>query len=344
MRHYKLALLGFGNVGQALARLLLRKENEIKQRYGLTFSVVAIASGRHGRAIDPAGIDLEQALAVMAASGSLDTLSTVPAPTDNLEWIKASAADVLFENTPVNYKDGQPALSHLRTALEYGMHALTANKGPVVHGYHALTALARQAGRQFYFESTVMDGAPVFGLFRETLPAAQVSAIKGVLNSTTNLMLTRMEQGESFEQAVAYAQQIGIAETDPSGDVDGWDASVKISALITVLMDTPFTPDKVDRTGIREITLEQIAAARAQGKRWKLVCTAWREGGQVRARVAPEMVSPESAMFSIDGTTSIVTIESDVLGSLSLLETDPSPDTTAYGLLADFLNAARKSI
>lgn len=341
MKNYTLALLGFGNVGQAFVRLLARKQAELRQRYQVSFSVTAIATGSRGRAIDPNGLDLQAALDCIASGTSLDTLSAQPAPQDNLAFIQASGADVLFENTPVSYSDGQPALEHIRTALQLGMHAVTANKGPVVHGYQALTALAAEKGVQFFFESTVMDGAPVFGVYREALPAANISRIQGVLNSTTNLILTRMEGGESFEQAVAYAQSIGIAETDPSGDVDGWDASVKISALITVLMGVPFTPDRVDRTGIREITSQKIAKAQADGKRWKLVCTAWREGEQVRAKVAPTLVGPQDPAFMVDGTTSIVTLESDVLGTLSLLEANPGPHTTAYGLLADFLNAVR---
>jgi homoserine dehydrogenase len=341
MKHYKLAFLGFGNVGQALARLLIRKQEEIKDKYAITFSAAAIATGSRGRAIDPDGIDLNAALKLLDGGQPLDSLSTVPAPQDNLAFLKACGADVLFENTPVSYTDGQPALDHLMTALQLGMHAFTANKGPVVHGFRQLKALAEEKGKKFFFESTVMDGAPVFGLFRDTLPAAQVNAIHGVLNSTTNLILTRMEDGETFDQAVAYAQSIGIAETDPGGDIDGWDAAVKISALITVLMDTPFTPDRVDRRGIREITPEQIAAAQADGKRWKLVCSAVKEDGKILASVAPKQVTSRSLMYTIDGTTSIVTIRSDVLGDLSLVETDPGPHTTAYGLLADFLNAAR---
>lgn len=341
MKNYKLAMLGFGNVGQAFAQLITRKADQLREQYGLTLSVTAIATGSHGRAINPAGIDLQEALVRMAGGQSLDDLSTIPTPADNLDFIRASQADILLENTPVNYADGQPALDHIRTALQQGMHAVTANKGPVVHGYHTLSALAAEHQVRFLFESTVMDGAPVFGVYREALPAANVSLISGVLNSTTNLILTRMEDGETFDQAVAYAQSIGIAETDPSGDVDGWDSSVKISALISVLMDTPFTPDRVDRTGIRDITPAQIAEAKAQGKRWKLLCEAWRENGQIFARVAPGMVASDNPAYTIDGTTSIVTIESDVLGALSLLEADPGPHTTAYGLLADMLNAIK---
>jgi len=341
MKEYKLALIGFGNVGQAFARLLMRKQTSLADNYGIQFKVTAIATGSRGRAIDPDGIDLQKALECIEADTPLNTLSRIEAPEDNLDFIKASGADVLFENTPVSYKDGQPALDHIRTAMSLGMHAVTANKGPVVHGYHSLKALTHSTGARFLFESTVMDGAPVFGIYRETLPTAEVTDISGVLNSTTNLILTRMENGESFSEAVAYAQSIGIAETDPSGDVDGWDSSIKISALITVMMGEKFTPDRVDRRGIRDITPEMIAEAKANGKRWKLICSARREGADIKARVAPGLVGPESPEYSIDGTTSIVTISSDVLGNLSILETDPSPNTTAYGLLADFINAVR---
>jgi homoserine dehydrogenase len=341
MTHYKLALLGFGNVGQAFARLLMRKQETIRTQYDATFSVTGISTGRHGSAIVPQGIDLEQALALMDRGQSLNSLSLVPHPKDGFDFIRRSGADVLFENTPVDYASGQPALDHLRLALKLGMHAITANKGPVVHAYRELTELAQRKGRKFYFESTVMDGAPIFSLFREALPAAHLRAFRGVLNSTTNLILSRMEAGEAFEQAVAYAQSIGIAETDPSGDIDGWDASVKVAALATVLMGIPLKPDEVDRQGIRGITPQEIARASDQGKRWKLVCSAERQGDIVHGRVAPEMVGIDSPLYGVDGTTSIVQFESDVLGLLSVIEANPGPDTTAYGLLADFINAIK---
>ncbi len=335
-KHYNLALLGFGNVGRALARLLERKAPEVKARYGITYTITGIATGSHGAIISPDGVDVTAALQTAESGGHLGD-----APT-GLEFVRRVPADVLFENTPVNYETGEPALSHLRTALERGMHAITANKGPVVHGYHTLRELAAQHGRRFYFESTVMDGAPVFALQRAALPAAHIRLLRGIFNSTTNLILTRMEEeGETFEQAVAYAQSIGIAETDPSGDVDGWDAAVKVAALVTVYMDTPFTPQKVERQGIRGISLEDVRSAQAEGLRWKLVCEAVREGDSIRARVAPQKVAPESPLYGVRGTSSILEIESDVLGKLSLIEEDPGPHTTAYGLFADFLNAVR---
>jgi homoserine dehydrogenase len=221
------------------------------------------------------------------------------------------------------------------------MHAITANKGPVVHAYRPLSDLAREKGRKFYFESTVMDGAPIFSLYRETLPAARLSTFRGILNSTTNLILARMESGESFDEAVAYAQNIGIAETDPSGDIDGWDAAVKVAALVTVLMEVPFKPQQVDRQGIRGITPQDIESARKEGKRWKLVCSATRHQSGIEAKVAPEMVPADSLLFGVNGTTSIVQFVTDVLGVLSVIETDPGPHTTAYGLFADFINAVK---
>jgi homoserine dehydrogenase len=340
MAHYKLALLGFGNVGKALARLLLRKRSDIEAEFGITYSFTGVATGRHGAAIRPEGLDIERALAQSELGANLDPLSTRPLA-DNFDFIRASGADVLFENSPVSYADGQPAVEHLRCALENGMHAITANKGPVVHAYRELSDLAAANGVRFFFESTVMDGAPIFSLRRAALPGARVHSLQGVLNSTTNLILTRMEHGETFEQAVAYAQSIGIAETDPSGDVDGWDAAIKLAALATVVMGVPLKPDQVARQGIRGIGRAEIENARAQGQRWKLVCRAEREGEGVRASVGPERVAADSPMYNVRGTTSIVQFETDVLGLLSIVEADPGPHTTAYGLLADFLNAVK---
>jgi homoserine dehydrogenase len=350
MTDYRLALLGFGNVGQSLARLLLRKRDELRALYDIHFRVTGIATGSHGAAIDPEGIDLEQALALMDANdgkrgGSIDRLSKRPVDLGQrgaaIDFIRTCGADVLFENSPVNYQSGQPAVDHLRTALDLGMIAITANKGPVVHAYRELTRLAEAKGVKFYFESAVMDGTPIFSLFRETLPAAQLLSFRGILNSTTNLILTRMESGESFDQAVAYAQSIGITETDPSGDIDGWDAAVKVAALATVLMDTPLKPDQIRRKGIRGLSLEEIRQARQEGKRWKLVCSAARTEDGIETQVSPEKVGPESPLYNVMGTSSTVAFTTDVLGELTIIENDPGPDTTAYGCLADFINAVR---
>jgi homoserine dehydrogenase len=341
MTHYNLALLGFGNVGQSLAQLLLDKRDELRDKYQLTYSITAIGTRSHGMVINTDGLDIEAAIRLAVNGSDLSTLSTKCRPKNVFDLIRQCKADVLFENTPVNYQSGEPAISHLTFALEQDMHIITANKGPVVHAYSFLAKMAETKGRKFYFESTVMDGAPIFSLFREALPAAQLFAFHGILNSTTNMILTRMENGESFDQAVTYCQKIGIAETDPSGDIDGWDAAVKVAALVTVLMGIHLNPADIQRKGIREITIDQIQNARLEGKRWKLICSAEKKNGRVMAKVWPKLIGPESPMYAAAGTTSMVVFETDILAGLSIVEQDPGPQTTAYGLLADFLNAVK---
>ena len=337
-KNYRLCLVGFGNVGQAFARLLLKKEDELASRYGLSVSVTGIITGTHGQAINLEGLDLESALAIADSGGNLGQLSKIESPNETHAFLSKCPADVMFETTPVNPQSGQPALGYIKTALENGMHVVTANKGPVVYGYQELTALAKKQGVEFMFESTVMDGAPIFALFRQPLVGANLISFNGILNSCTNMLLEMMEQGKSFEEAVDHGKSIGITETDPSNDIDGWDAAIKVSALVTVLMGVSITPQQVARTGIRGITPEMIAEAKAAGERWKLVCSARREGGFILAKVAPERVGPQSPLYSVNGTSSFCQFKLDVLPGLGILESDPGPETTAYGLLADFLN------
>lgn len=346
--HYKLAFIGFGNVARALVRLLERKRDLLKSQYDITYSITGIATARHGMVIQPTGLDAIRCAETVEAGQSLLPLGQIPV-SNTLDFIQKCGADVLFENTPVNHRTGQPAIEHVRAALQAGMHVVTANKGTVVYGYHELTALARAQGKKFLFESTVLGGAPVFSVFRYAFPAAQLLSFEGIINSTTNIILSRMERGETFEQAVRYCQSIGIAETDPSNDVDGWDAAIKVAALITVLMDTPFTPLQVERTGIRDITPQMIEQARQQGKRWKLVCSAQKTNGEIQARVAPQMVEPNSPLYNMQDSTTGIVFRTDVLGDYTILEAErpgltPGPEPTAYGLLADFINITRSEL
>ena len=343
MTEFRLALVGFGNVGKAFARLLLRKQGALLEQFGATCKVTGIATSRHGLVVDPGGIDLQRALSLVEAGNSLAALSAVPAPASVPDFIEQCPADILFENSPVNHTTGQPAVSYLKTALEKGMHTVTANKGPVVHAFNELTALAARQSRRFMYESTVMDGAPIFSLFRGPLPAAELRGFQGILNSCTNLIIGLMEDGKTFDEAVAFAQSIGIAETDPSADVDGWDAAIKVSALSTVLMGVRLKPQQVDRTGIRAITPTMISEARAAGERWKLVCSARRTSAGVQGKVAPQRISTGSPLYSINGTSSYVQFELDVLPGLGIVEGNPGPETTAYGLLADMINIIRNA-
>jgi homoserine dehydrogenase len=345
MKSYNLILVGFGNVGRAFARLALRKQAILANQYGLDIHFTGLATGSNGIVFNPAGLNIELACQLIEQGHTFKDLPDCERLNSVEELVKICPGNVLFENSPVNHAHGEPAISHLRMALQHGMHAITANKGPVVFGFTELSALAKAHGKRFLFESTVMDGAPIFSLFREPLPALDVSGFSGILNSCTNLILERMDAGESFEKAVAYTQMIGIAETDPNTDIDGWDAAIKVAALSTVILGIPLKPQQVDRQGIRSITPVLLAEARQKGLRWKLVCEAQRlEGGKVQARVAPQLVSPDSPLFCISGTSSYVQFKSDCLPGLGIIESDPGPETTAYGLLADLITAVSQEV
>lgn len=342
--HYKLALIGFGNVARSLARLLIRKQDLLKEQR-ITFSFTGIATGSHGFAVNPDGLDIQKILELVESGQSIFPLSSFEVK-DSLAVIQHSSADVMFENSPVNTQTGQPALDHIRAALNLDMHAITANKGPVVHGYRELIALAKSKGKRFGFESTVLGGAPVFSVFREAFPLAELASIKGIFNATTNVILSLMENGETYDNAVKYAQSIGLAETDPTNDVDGWDAAIKVAALVTVLMDTPMTPQQVNPTGIRGITPEMIAKAKAEGKRYKLVCSAEKVGDKVEASVSPQLVDSTSPLYGMMNSSTGITFRTDVILDYSIsLSEKPGmkggPVETAYGLFADFANSVK---
>lgn len=345
--HYKLALIGFGNVARSLVRLLIRKKDLLKSSYDVTFSFTGISTGRHGFAVNPDGIDIEKALELVESGNDISSLNNSQSSIANsLDVIQHSSADVLFENSPVNTQTGQPALDHIRTALNLGMHAITANKGPVVHGYRELTALAESKRKKFRFESTVLGGAPVFNVMREAFPLVELEAFKGIFNATTNIILSRMENGESYEDAVKFCQSIGVAETDPTNDVDGWDAAIKVCALVTVLWDTPMTPQEINPIGIRGITPAMIAQAKSENKRYKLVCSAEKTGEKIHASVSPQLVDATSPLYGMMNSSTGVTFSTDVILDYSITVSEKpgmlgGPMETAYGLFADFVNLVK---
>jgi homoserine dehydrogenase len=331
----KLCLMGFGNVGRELVKLIDRKRSEIEAQYDLTFTLVGIATGSHGILMDRSGIDSSIALGEWAKpTNPIDQQA-------RLDLIRDCGADALIEMSPIDRNTGRPAIDYIEAALNLNMHAITANKGPVVHAYQHLSELARSQHRAFLFEATVMDGFPLLNLYRECLPATKVSGFRAVLNSTTNLILTLMEEGKAFEAAVKHAQDIGIAETDPSNDIDGWDSAVKVCVLSNVLMGADIRPGDVDRSGIRGITSDMIKDAQVNRRKWRLMCSAeWIENKLI-ATVKPEEVPANDPFFRLYGTTSAIQIKTDTLNQLTLMETAPTPAQTAFGVLADLISAAR---
>jgi homoserine dehydrogenase len=319
-------------VGRALVRLLISKESELRRKYDIRWRLTGVATRRFGWIADPDGLN-----PIGALSGRFG--NTTPAHNVR-EWLERAKADVLFEASSLNPHTGQPAIDHLTVALEHGAHAITANKGPLVHAFRELTALAKEKGRQFLYESTVMDGIPIFSLFPLGLPAVDIRGFSGVLNSTTNVVLTEVEKGRSFDEAIKRAQALGIAETDPSQDLDGWDSAIKVAALAIVLLGVPVLMEQVLRTGIRELSEEKIRSVRSAGMRYKLVCRAERRGDGADCRVGPELLLMTDPMAGLEGTSSAIRFDMDVFG-LSLVEHNPGVEATGYGLLADFVRAVQ---
>ena len=336
MKQYNLCFLGFGNVGRALARLFVAKSAELRDQYGIEFRVTGVASRRIGWLANSDGFDVATLLSSDPPAGQSSA--------DNITlWLKAAQPDAVFETTSLNPDSGQPAIDYVRAVLDAGAHAITANKGVLVHGYQELAALARAQGKRLLFESTVLDSAPVFSLFRETLPAVKLRGFSGLFSSTTNVIIETMEAGRSFEEGLKTAQELGVTETDASHDIDGWDATVKVCALASVLMNIPLKPAEVNREGIRELTHRKVQAARAEGKPFKLIARAKLTGdGKIAASVRPEQILASDPLGNVRGTSLGIHFELDMMPGLTITSHRPNLQSTAYGLLADFINAVKE--
>jgi homoserine dehydrogenase len=315
--------------------LLKDREHELRERLGISFRITGIASRSRGWIADPNGLNVED---VERAPSPAKECRSNQEPTTVRDWLAAAHADILFEATSLDVKNGQPAVDHIRAALTHGAHAITANKGPIVHAYRELRDLAVVKNKRFLFESTVMDGVPIFSLFQQ-LPAIHLHGFHGILNSTTNVILSEMENGLSFEEALKKAQTLGIAETDATHDIDGWDAAVKTAALITVLMDVPMHLEEIGREGIRGLSAEAVRAAREDGHPYKLVCRASNTPGGVKASVRLENIPLIDPMARISGASSYIYFETDIFPGLAVTEENPGLYATAYGMLADFVRA-----
>ena len=333
MKRYRLCFLGFGNVGRALVRLLVAKSADLRDNYGIEWEITGVATRRMGWRASADAIDVAALLA-----GNDDT----PAQNSITDWLALAKPDVLFETTSLNPETGQPAIDYLRASLQAGAHTITANKAPIVYAFDELNENAIANGKRFLFESTVLDGAPVFSLFRETLPAVKIRGFSGVFNSTTNIILETMEAGRSFAEGVKTAQELGVAETDPSNDVDGWDAVMKVCAVSRVILKAPLAPSAVRRDGIRNLAPSTLQAARAEGRPYKLLSRAVvNADGSVTATVRPEQIAASDPLGNVRGTSLAIHFELDTIPGLTIVSHRPNLQSTAYGLLADFVNAVK---
>lgn len=338
-------LIGYGNVARRFVTLLDESQNALRAR-GVEPVIVGVATARHGQVFQVAGLDTARVDPALAAGGAGEP-ATMPFLASALDRLRIEAdhvfeARVVVETTPLDVRSGEPAIAHIRAAFAGGAHVITANKGPVAFAYRALAAEARAAGVSFLFEGSVMDGVPVFNLVRETLPACRVTAFRGVVNSTTNFLITAMERGEPFAPALKNMQDAGVAEADPSLDVDGWDAAAKGAALANVLLDADLTPLAVEREGISAQTAPRAIAALKEGRRLKLVASGQGRGTQARVRVALEELPAVDPLAIVDGQANALEIDTWPMGRLVITQRDGGLEKTAYALVSDLLTIARR--
>ncbi len=317
----KLALIGYGNVGRALAALVRRKRAEFP------LQITGIHTARHGTAIDPTGL--------------APNPHFVPAAPSIEAFLDLAGADVAVELTTLNPVTGQPAIDHIRAAFARGMHVVTANKGPIAHAYADLREESEQRKLIFRFEATVMDGAPVFNQVRNNLPGVTVLGFTGVLNSTSKIVVETMEQGGTFEEGLDTARRMGIAEADASYDVEGWDSAAKTAALANVLMDARTNPQFISTRGITRLTPERVLALKQQGKTVRLVSRAKRANGGLSLRVRAEVLDQTNILACVHGTSNVLLLDTDLMGTIGTISISPAVEQTAYGVFIDLVDVWR---
>lgn len=337
MRTYRLALIGFGNVGQGFAQIIVDRGDQLAERFGARFQIVAVSDTLHGSCYDPDGLDAEDLVAAVQDDGNM---SGVIAPThgwDSLHTISESNSDIVVEISYTNLETGEPALSHARAALQSGKHLVTTNKGPTALHFPELLALARKNGVRIGVEGTVMSGTPALRMGIEMLAGATVTRVEGILNGTTNYILTQMEHGATYAQALAEAQAEGYAEADPTSDVEGHDAAGKVVILANLLLDLPLTMKDVVCEGITKLAHNDITAALEAGERWKLIGMVEKTCRSFKASVVPTRININHTLAAISGSTNAITYTTDLLGEVTLVGPGAGRIETGYALIEDLL-------
>ncbi len=341
--HFKLAFIGFGTVGLGLTEILLEKKDMLEEKYNFSWSVVAISDIIKGSIFDDKGLDMEKILDIVKSGKKLENYPSGIKGMDSVSTIKDTNADTIVEVTYTDVKTGEPALTHIKTALNVGKNVVSTNKGPVVKQALDLLKLAETKNAQYNFEGVVLAGTPALNLANYTLAGNNISGFKGILNGTTNYILTRMEEGMSYEDALKKAQELGYAEADPNGDVEGLDTLGKVVILTNVVIGKKITWTDVERKGITEITLDDINKAKSEGKRWKLIGSSRvQSDGSVKAKVWPEKLPLDDPLASVGEATNALTFFTDELGPVTIVGPGAGRRETGFSLLIDLLNINRK--
>ncbi|MFX1561956.1 MAG: homoserine dehydrogenase [Promethearchaeota archaeon] len=339
---FKIAFIGFGIVGQGLAEILVEECNLLKNLYGLEFKVVAISDKQKGSVYNPKGLDLQKLLELVKDSGKIDSYDEGTKGWDSIKTITDTNANLIVEASWTDINTGEPAISHVKTALNNGKHVVMTNKGPVALAAKELLELAKKNGVEIRFEGTVLSGTPAITLGVRNLAGAGISAVRGIVNGTTNYILTEMENGLSYSEALKQAQELGYAESDPTADVEGHDALAKILILANVVLGGQLTKDHIPCQGITKISRSDIENAKTGGKRWKLIAAAkLTRDGSVEAYVRPEKIDLTHPLASVMGATNAITYSTKYLGDVTIIGPGAGKAATGYALLSDILDIHR---
>ncbi|KQO17923.1 homoserine dehydrogenase [Paenibacillus sp. Leaf72] len=343
----KIALLGFGVVGQGLAEILEEKSKALHSDTGFQAKIVAISDMMKGSLYHPDGLNIVEALRAVKETGRLDAYPEEPGLNrgwDSFKTIQETNADTIVELTFTDVKTGQPAIDHCRAAFKCKKNVVMSNKGPVALAYQELSELARRNGVRWGYEGTVMSGTPALRMPITALSGNRINEIKGILNGTTNYMLTRMEEGMSYADALAEAQGLGYAEADPTSDVEGYDAQYKITILSNIVMNVPLEREDVACEGISKLTREDMERAKQEGKRWKLIARCWRDGEEVIAKVGPEAIPLSDPLAGVGGALNAVTYDCDLAGPITLMGAGAGRKETGFSILIDLINIHRNQL
>ena len=338
---FRLGIVGYGNLGRAAVRLLAQKLERWRITEGLSLTLTCVL-GKNGGLADADGLNCEE----LAAYGSarLDSFPGFDSQFSFKKMIDNRLVDVIAEFTPTDRKTGEPGLSHIRDALKCGIHVTTANKGPILVAWEELSQLAHEQGLLLGVGCTTGGALPSVIAGRDAMAGSDISMIWGILNGTTNYILNRMESGLNYNEALKEAQSVGIAEADPSMDVEGWDTAVKLVILAKIVMDGKIDLKDASVKGISNLTAEETETALAAGHRIKLIGRAFREGGEVRASVAPESVDAIHPFYSVSAKDKCVRYVSDTLGDLFVSGGASGPIPAAASALRDVLLAWRSGL
>jgi homoserine dehydrogenase len=337
MKTYRLAFIGFGNVGQGFAQILRDFGARYEKDFGIRFLITAVSDLQKGSLYNPDGLDPAALLKAVESDGSLKSVHAPYKGWDAHKTITESNAHVVAELSFTDLKTGEPAISHIKTAILCGKHVITTNKGPVALAYRELCSLAAKHGVSIGVEGSVMSGTPSLRMGSEYLSAAGVTCIQGIVNGTTNYILSQMDAGAAYADALAEAQAKGYAEADPSGDVEGFDAAGKVVIMANLLMGADIRLADVEREGITRLTVDDIQQAKARGERWKLIGKVEKTDSGVKASVKPQCLPESHPLAQVGGATNAITYSTQLLGDVTLIGPGAGRLPTGYALVEDLL-------